>query len=102
MKKRSPKLVRDNIPEIIRVYEGQCRFRIAPQKKLSSFLEKKMREELRELLGAVSQNDIEKESADLIEAIIAYAESKGATEDEINHTRVVRRVERGAFNKGKF
>lgn len=97
--RRYNKLVRDNIPEIIRTNEG----RYAKTRKLNDEeflmeLNRKLQEELREYLAS---GDIE-ELADLEEVLRAVLDAKQVSYSEFEKIRINKAEKRGTFKQRIF
>lgn len=87
------KLVRDNIPEIIRGSGNIPITRVLSQKEYRSELRKKLSEEVQEYLLSRQVEEL----ADIIEVCIALAESANVPEEELFKIRCNKRLTRGAF-----
>lgn len=92
------KLVRDRIPEVDRRRGGSARFRRADPDEMTFLLFRKITEEYGELAGA-SVEDIPHEAADLIEAVLAYAEHLGHSAALVDHVRRLKLKELGGFGQ---
>ena len=92
------KLVRDNIPEIIRKNGEEPVTRILSQEEYKIELEKKLLEECKEVLEAQDEKRIE-ELADLLEVMIALGKIEGKTFEDIIITCEEKRTKRGSFDK---
>ena len=91
------KLVRDNIPEIIKQNGEKPITRILSNDEYKGELEKKLLEECHEVLEA-SDTRIE-ELADLLEVIIALGKLQGKSFEEIIKACEHKRLKRGGFDK---
>lgn len=89
------KLVRDNIPEIIRFKGKVPVVRVASDEELESLLLAKLEEELKE----VKEGKNVEEVADLIEVSYALAKKYGYSEKELNKVRKEKVLKNGAFEK---
>lgn len=96
-----PKLVRDNIPEIIRQNDGiETIFRIASSDlEFREVLDAKLDEEISELRSAPDKLSIAEEIADVIEVLLALAAQDGYTPAQIEEIRQKKRAKRGGFEK---
>ncbi len=96
--KKSNKLVRDKIPDIIRK-EGRDPdiSELSPKQHLNALYEK-LSEEYREFLD---EYDLE-ELADMTEVIVSIARLKGKSESEFFDLMYKKREKAGSFNKGYF
>ena len=92
------KLVRDNIPEIIRQNGEEPIIRVLSSDDYKKELEKKLFEEYKEVLEAQGDERIE-ELADLLEVIIALGKIEGKTFEDIIKTCEAKRNKRGAFDQ---
>lgn len=95
------KLVRDNIPNIIKNNGQEPITRILSNEEYKSELEKKLLEECNEVLLSMGSDRIE-ELADVLEVIIALSKVEGKTLDDVIETGRVKRLERGSFDKKIF
>ena len=77
------KLVRDNIPEIIRNNDGEPIYRVLNDNEYWEYLLKKDTEELKEVRASLSIEDRKKELADKLELIIAMSEFSGFTLQDV-------------------
>ena len=92
------KLVRDNIPDIIK-NNGEIpitKILIDDEYKLE--LEKKLYEEYQEVLNSSGKERIE-ELADMLEVMISLAKLEGKDLDDVIEVAKVKRLKRGGFNK---
>ena len=92
------KLVRDNIPEIIKKKGDEPVYRTLNERDHFDFLNEKLKEDMNEYLA---DNNAE-ELADIIEVIYAILSFKGITLGEFEKLRINKLNERGAFNKKIF
>jgi predicted house-cleaning noncanonical NTP pyrophosphatase (MazG superfamily) len=92
------KLVRDNIPNIIKENNEEPIIKILSDEEYKKELEKKLIEECNEVLEAKSDDRIE-ELADLLEVMISLAELENNTFDDIEKARILKRDKRGGFSK---
>ncbi|MDP2750671.1 MAG: nucleoside triphosphate pyrophosphohydrolase [Nanoarchaeota archaeon] len=93
---KKPKLVRDNIPEIIFVNGGKCKFRIlSDNDKYYSFLIKKLDEEVCEYKDSNNPDEL----CDILEVIHAIADYHGVDFKDIEKKRKQKLKERGGFKK---
>jgi predicted house-cleaning noncanonical NTP pyrophosphatase (MazG superfamily) len=90
------KLVRDNIPDIIRAQGRTPDVRVALATERESLLAKKVVEELGEFLA----NPTAEEVADMLEVIEALAIERGITMEEVLSVQTKKYGERGGFEKG--
>ncbi len=87
------KLVRDNIPEIIRAGGGQCETEVLAEDAYLAMLEEKLREELAEYLESGALEEL----ADLLEVMQAVSAAKGAAWEDVLAIQSAKRAERGGF-----
>ena len=92
------KLVRDNIPEIIKQNGEEPVIRILSKTEYKLELEKKLLEECKEVLSSNEDNRIE-ELADLLEVMIALGKIQGKTFEDIIKVCEQKRAKRGSFDK---
>lgn len=93
--RRSEKLVRDRIPEIIRGAGGSPQTRTAAQEEQAVLLRNKLYEEA----GEYSATGDPAELADLLEVLHALAALHGLTPEQLEEHRAAKAAERGAFSK---
>lgn len=101
MEKIYNKLVRDNIPEIIKSNGGDPVISILNDIKYKEELEKKLYEEYKEVIESSGTNRIE-ELADMLEVIKALASLEDKSLDEVLEVAKVKSKKRGAFEKKIF
>lgn len=99
MEKVYYKLVRDNIPQIIKESGKEPIFRVLNDIEYRDYLFKKDIEELCEVKEAVSVKEIKEELADKIEIIRAMAKFNGLTLQEIIEEADNKRNRNGGFDK---
>ena len=92
------KLVRDNIPNIIREKGDEPITTILTDDEYIIELERKLLEECNEVIESSGASRIN-ELADVLEVLIAIAEFQGNNFDDILSARNEKKLERGAFNK---
>lgn len=95
------KLVRDNIPEIIKSNGEKPIIRILNDNEYKTELEKKLNEEYQEVLNAKGEERIE-ELADMIEIIKYLAKIENSTLDEVIAIANKKNAKNGAFNNKVF
>jgi predicted house-cleaning noncanonical NTP pyrophosphatase (MazG superfamily) len=97
------KLVRDNIPEIIKQEKGEPQIRILEPEEYLKELFKKLEEEAREAAGAKdNKQELLKEISDIYEIIDAIVDNCGLDKEEIMKLKNERKIERGGFDKKIF
>jgi len=89
------KLVRDNIPEIIKEKGENPLSHIAEEKEYWQKLREKLQEEVNEFL----EEESEEEFADILEVIYAICEVKGISKEKVEALREKKAEERGSFKK---
>ena len=95
------KLVRDNIPDIIKVNGEIPVIRVLDDTSYKSELEKKLYEEYKEVIESKGIDRIE-ELADMLEVIKALASLENKTLDDVIKTADEKSQKRGAFDKKIF
>lgn len=95
------KLVRDNIPEIIKQNGENPVTRILSNDEYKKELEKKLLEECNEVIEAKKEARIE-ELSDLLEVMIALGKIEGKTLDDVIKVCEDKRKKRGSFDKMIF
>ena len=92
------KLVRDNIPEIIKSNGETPITRILDDEEYKKELERKLLEEYNEVLESSGDNRME-ELADMLEVMISIAELENKTLEDIINICEEKRKKRGGFKK---
>ena len=92
------KLVRDKIPEIIRNNKEEPITRILNDDEFKIELEKKLQEELNEVLESSGSGRIE-ELADMLEVITSLADLEGKSLNDVMNICNEKREKRGGFQK---
>lgn len=95
------KLVRDNIPSIIKGNGATPITRILNEEEYKKELEKKLYEEYNEVLEASGEDRVE-ELADMIEVIKYLAKLEGKKLEDVIKTADEKSTKRGAFNDRIF
>ncbi len=101
MEKIYNKLVRDNIPNIIKSNGENPIIHILNDEEYKIELEKKLNEEYQEVLNATGKDRIE-ELADMLEIIKYLAKLENATLDDVIILANAKSSKRGAFNDKIF
>lgn len=96
------KLVRDNIPEIIKNKGSVPKIFILSEADYREALKIKMREEADELSSAKSIEDVLNELSDLQELIRSVAKNYGISAEELEESRKKKNKEKGGFEKMIF
>ena len=92
------KLVRENIPEIIRNNGEEPIVEVLDNERYKLELENKLLEECNEVLASSSDDRLE-ELADLMEVIASLANLENKSLDDINLIREDKKSKRGGFQK---
>ena len=93
-----PKLVRDNIPEIINLSGKRCKYSIIEDEQYSSSLIEKMSEEL----GEFAESPCLEEAADMYEVFLAMLDNWKLNKDDVDLVAKIKRNSRGGFSKRVF
>ncbi len=96
------KLVRDKIPEIIKADGQEPVMRILGDKEYVTALEKKLQEEVTEVLDSESGKHRLEELGDVLEVMNALAALDGYTIEDIVAAAARKREKRGGFEKRIF
>ena len=96
------KLIRDNIPEIIKNTGGISKISILSDEDYKRALHVKMAEEVKELTDAQNCDEILNELADIEEVVHAIAKNNGIPMKEVEKQRKEKVVKRGGFKKKLF
>jgi len=96
--KKYNKLVRDNIPTIIKNDGGKCKFKIADKYDFNYLLYDKLFEEVNEFIKKPCIEEI----ADILEVIDVICKNNNFSLDEIKKVKTNKRKERGSFFKRIF
>ena len=102
MEKIYNKLVRDNIPEIIKDDNREPITRILSDKEYKEELEKKLLEEYKEVLNTKTSEERIEELADMYEIIDSLAKLENKTINNVSDIAQQKRSERGGFDKKIF
>lgn len=92
------KLVRDNIPDIIKSNNEEPIIKILSDEEYKKELENKLIEECNEVLSSTGKDRIE-ELADMLEVIIALSELENKTFEDVEKVRILKKEKRGGFSK---
>ena len=93
------KLVRDKIPDIIRVSGRTAEVRQLDERSYLAALHDKLAEEAAELRGTNSAEDVLEEAADVLEVLVSIAALHRHTLDDIVRVASEKRSERGGFDE---
>jgi predicted house-cleaning noncanonical NTP pyrophosphatase (MazG superfamily) len=99
MEKVYNKLVRDNIPNIIKNNGGEPFTRILTDEEYKIELEKKLYEEYNEVLNTKNTEERIEELADMIEIISSLALVEGKNLDVVLECAKKKSIKRGGFEK---
>lgn len=100
--KRTKKLVRDKIPDIIRADGREPVITVLTGQKLVEALNAKVMEEYNEYLAAAAPHDKLVELGDILEAILSLARQLGMHEHDLLQLCMKKREQHGGFLKGYF
>ena len=92
------KLVRDNIPDIIKSNGEKPIIEILDEQSYKKELENKLIEECNEVVNSSGEDRIE-ELADLLEVMITISNLENKTIDDVDKIRVKKKEKRGGFSK---
>jgi predicted house-cleaning noncanonical NTP pyrophosphatase (MazG superfamily) len=96
------KLVRDNIPDVIRAKGSQCEVRTLEPAEYERELLKKVEEEATAFPGLTSKEDLTKELADLVDVLHEVKKVFGITDDEVQAAQEAALAKKGGFEKRVF
>ncbi len=96
------KLVRDNIPEIIRAQGGTPETRILSDVEYKKYLRLKLVEEAGETNAAASRDEMIKELGDVLEVMEALMRDEDILPEEVAELKKKRHAERGGFDKRMY
>ncbi|WP_280770226.1 nucleoside triphosphate pyrophosphohydrolase [Salipaludibacillus daqingensis] len=96
------KLVRDRIPDIIRMNGQKLEYRRINGDEFIREAKKKLNEEMKEYLEAQNSEQAVEELADLVELIYCLAEKHGYSKSELEAIRLEKSERRGSFQEGWF
>ena len=102
MKNKYNKLVRDNIPNIIKANGEEPIYHTLNDNEYWDALLRKDTEELEEVKEAKSKDEVLKELGDKLELIIAMAEYHGFTLDDVIRQADKKKETNGGFQKRLF
>lgn len=93
------KLVRDNIPDIIKYNGEEPITRILDDEEYWKYLLKKDSEELEEVRTASTLEEVKKELGDKLEVLLAMADFYGFTLEDIINEAKIKKSKNGGFEK---
>ena len=95
------KIVRDNIPRIIRASGGECRTRmITSKRELTKYLITKLREETNELEKATTNSGMMEELGDIMECVFAITDNACFDIEKVMRMRKRKAERKGTFLNG--
>lgn len=95
------KLVRDNIPEIIKAQGRTPMISTLSELDYKKHLEAKLLEECNETIESTQETRLQ-ELADVLEVVRALCKLNGNTFEELEEVRAEKEIKNGAFNKRIF
>ena len=102
MEKVFNKLVRDNIPNIIKSHGEESVVRVLEEDEYKVELYKKLLEEVNEVINAEDKIAILEELADVLEVLRSIAEFNNKNLDDVIEIADNKRIKRGGFEKRLF
>lgn len=99
MRKRYNKLVRDNIPAIIRLHGDTCQTEIMTESEFQLALRQKVVEEAQEVMQTTTQSELVQELVDLYEVVDMLLHTNGITPAMLRTEQGQRRATRGGFTQ---
>lgn len=93
------KLVRDNIPNIIKKAGGQYKTRVLNDEAMPDALTKNLREEIDELINADSRKELLSEAADVVITLLALLNLHNYSVHELNKEVTINTSKKGMFDK---
>ena len=96
------KLVRDNIPEIIKESGQHCEYIILNEDDLKKAIKNKIFEELDELINAKSREEKIEEIADLLEILEEFCNIENISYEEVLTKKEEKKNKKGSFKERKF
>ena len=94
--RRTGKLVRDRVPEILRAAGDDPRTAVLSDEEYDLALQSKLHEEVAKMVAA-SDDRCTEELADVLEVLYALAEHHGLDWDTVEHFGLAKRHEMGGF-----
>ena len=99
MRKQYNKLVRDNIPDIIRQHGDICQTEIMTESEFQLALRQKVFEEVQEVMQATTQLGLVQELADLYEVVDTLLQTNNIALDMLRTEQERRLTTRGGFTQ---
>lgn len=94
------KLVRDNIPEIIKAAGKKCIYKIVEGEEYNSYLKRKLLEEVNEFLNASTIEEHHEEMVDIIGILVNLCRVYNLDPRKLFALDIKKRLEKGDFLKG--
>lgn len=85
--------MRDKIPSIIEREGKKIEIYVAPKQEHTSFLVKKLTEEMNEFIESKTLEEL----ADIMEVLFGLAKSLGYTEQDLINKRLDKKIQKGGF-----
>lgn len=103
MEKKFYKLVRDNIPDIIRNNGGKPVIRVVSSNdEFFSYLKNKLLEECDEVVYSKSKSECVEELADVLEVVYSISKCLSISKYQLETVRLDKSQKRGSFDKKIF
>ena len=99
MRKQYNKLVRDNIPKIIRQHGDTCQTEIMSESEFQLALRHKVVEEAQEVMQAATHSELVKELADLYEVVETLLQINDITHSMLRTEQEHHHATRGGFTQ---
>ena len=96
------KLVRDEIPKIIKQAGKKCDWVVLNSKQYTIELKRKLIEESKELNTAISRAEVIEELADVYEVLESILIDQRIDIKDINEKRITKNIEKGSFESRLF
>lgn len=93
------KLIRDNLPEIMRAQGVKVHDRVMDHNEFISKLKDKLLEEAEEVKQTTHLDHLTEELADLLEVMKTLCNATGIAEEQIEKIRLQKRKEKGGFDR---
>jgi predicted house-cleaning noncanonical NTP pyrophosphatase (MazG superfamily) len=101
-RKTCNKLIRDNIPEIIKKNGANPKISVLDDDKFKVALKEKLVEEAKELLEAKTSEKILNELSDVLQLLESIARNNNTTISDVEKQKEQKKIERGGFDKKLF
>lgn len=96
------KLVRDEIPTIIKAAGKKCEITFLDNKTYSLELKKKLIEESKELSNAITKSEVIEELADVYEVLESILIDQKIDINDIKEKRILKNIKKGAYENKVF